>query len=62
MTITPDELRAVLTVLAKAPITVGDSFILAGPIQKLVDMANRPHPIGSIAPIEGSLGESEPIV
>jgi hypothetical protein len=51
-TVSPAELRAILTLTSKAPSTVGDTIALQDVIAKFVALANQSHPIGAIVPAE----------
>ncbi len=51
--VTPQELQAILNVLADAPSTVGRTFAIRGVIERLALLASQPHPVGAIAPPSG---------
>lgn len=49
-TVSPAELRAVLTYASKAPATLGEGYAMQPTLDKLVALANQPDPIGAIIP------------
>jgi len=62
VSITPAQLGAVLDVLSRATLTVGQASSLHGPIQALLMLANQPHPIGAVVPVEPKLPETVPML
>lgn len=54
VTVSPQELISVLNLASKAPTTLGDVFAIRNAIDKLVALANQPHPIGAIEPVADS--------
>ena len=57
-TISPKELGTLIDLAANAPAKVGDGFQLAGLLNKFIALANQPHPIGALPPVEARLEDS----
>jgi len=54
----PSELIAVLNIAHKAPTTLGEAYALSKTLDKLVALANQPHPIG----VDELLSDKQPSV
>jgi hypothetical protein len=50
-TITPQELTALLNVLARAQVTVAESTQIADSLQRLIALSRQPLNIGAVAPV-----------
>lgn len=59
-TVSPAELRVILTLTSKAPTTVGEAFDACPVIARLVTLANQEHPIGAIVPKVPSVPPAPP--
>lgn len=45
-----DELRLVLNAVAVAQVSVRDALVLTPVVNKLLQLANQPHPVGALVP------------
>ena len=58
--LTPVEFGQILDLAANAPARVGDGFKLSEMLNRAIALANQPHPIGALAPVEAHPAPSVP--
>jgi hypothetical protein len=59
--VTPAELRSVLTLTSKAPTTFAEAHALHDVVERLVALANQPHPMQAVAPfVPKFAGDTDP--